>query len=85
MRRNRSETAKRRSHHALTAARLATCECGALRIPHRACAECGKYNGNTIIDVVARAKRDARREKRRQKELRESGQVSDDKKEEVKA
>lgn len=74
MRRNRSQTAKRRSHHAITGMRLATCECGALRVAHRACPNCGKYNGRVIIDVVARAQRDARRLKRKQKELRESGQ-----------
>ena len=74
MRRNRSQTAKRRSHHALSAERLAKCECGALRLSHRACPECGKYNGRIVIDVVARAKREARRDKRKQKDLRESGQ-----------
>lgn len=82
MRRNRSQTAKRRSHHAITPASLVTCECGALRLPHRACPECGKYNGRVVIDVVARAKRDARREKRKEKELRASGQQAEAKKEE---
>ena len=76
MRRNRSETAKRRSHHALKAAGLARCECGELRIPHRACPHCGKYNGRVVVDIVARAAREARRQKRREKELRESGQAS---------
>jgi len=86
MRRNRSETAKRRSNHALKAAQLAKCECGALRVPHRACAECGKYNGRVIIDVVGRAAREARRAKRRQTELRESGQIKEEtNKEEVKS
>jgi len=85
MRRNRSQTAKRRSHHALLADRLAKCECGALRLSHRACPECGKYNGRIVIDVVARAKRDARRATRKQKELRESGQQADTKKEETAA
>jgi large subunit ribosomal protein L32 len=79
MRRNRSQTAKRRSHHALRATGVQKCECGALRLPHRACAECGKYNGRVIIDVVARATREARRQKRRQKELKESGQVTESK------
>lgn len=78
MRRNRSETAKRRSHHALVAARSVKCECGALRLPHRACPECGKYRGRVVVDVVARAAREARRKKRREKELRESGQITDD-------
>ena len=83
MRRNRSETAKRRSHHALGAVRTAKCECGALRVSHRACPECGEYNGRVVIDVVARAKREARRTTRKQKELRESGQATETKEKET--
>jgi len=83
MRRNRSETAKRRSHHALTGVRSVKCECGALRLPHRACPSCGKYNGRIVIDIVARAKREARRTKRRQTALRESGQITEDKEKET--
>ncbi len=79
MRRNRSETAKRRSHHALHGMRLAKCECGNLRLSHKACPNCGKYNGRVVIDVVGRAKREAKRSARRQKELRESGQITDSK------
>lgn len=74
MRVNRSKTGKRRSHHALAAGRLAKCECGALRVSHRACPSCGKYNGKVVIDIVGRAKRQARRDKKRQKELRAAGQ-----------
>ena len=77
MRRNRSQTAQRRSHQALTAVRPATCECGALRLSHRACSECGKYNGKVVVDVVGRAKREARRQKRRNKDLRAAGQKTD--------
>lgn len=77
MRVNRSKTGKRRSHHALSATRLAICECGAPRRSHRACAECGKYDGKIVIDVVARAKRQARRAKKHQKELRAAGQEKD--------
>ncbi|MBI5644584.1 50S ribosomal protein L32 [Candidatus Kaiserbacteria bacterium] len=79
MRRNRSQTAKRRSHHAISGARTVRCECGAIRLPHRACAECGKYNGRVTIDVVARTKRDQRRMKRKETELRASGQTSETK------
>jgi len=85
MRRNRSQTAQRRSHHAIGGMRLAKCECGALRVSHRACPECGKYNGRVIIDMVGRAKRDQKRTARRQKELRESGQVSETKDKEMAA
>jgi len=59
------------------------CECGALRLPHRACPSCGKYNGRIVIDIVARAKREARRTKRRQTALRESGQITEDKEKET--
>jgi len=79
MRANRSKTGKRRSHAALSGTRLSTCECGAQRVSHRACPSCGKYNGRVIIDVVARAKRQAGRTKRREKALRESGQITESK------
>lgn len=85
MRRNRSQTAKRRSHHALSGARTSRCECGALRQSHRACPECGKYNGRVTIDVVAKTARAQRRTKRKEKELRESGQLAEEKKETEKA
>ena len=73
MRVNRSKTGKRRSHHALRAARAVRCECGALRVPHRACANCGRYNGKVVLDVAGAAAREARRTKRREKTLRASG------------
>ena len=73
MRVNRSKTGKRRSRHALRAARAVRCECGELRIPHRACANCGRYNGTVVLDVAGTAAREARRMKRREKALRASG------------
>lgn len=82
MRVNRSKTGKRRSHHAISGQRLASCECGTLRVSHRACPNCGKYNGRIVIDVVARAKREGRRSKRKQTELRESGQTTETKEKE---
>lgn len=85
MRRNRSQTAKRRSHHAISGVQAAKCECGALRMTHRACPECGKYNGRVVIDMVARAKRDSRRTSKKQKELRESGQPVEKEKEAAQA
>ena len=81
MRVNRSKTGKRRSHHALAASRATKCECGALRMPHRACAQCGKYNGRIVLDVAGIAVREARRSKRREKNLRASGQTSSSEKE----
>jgi len=79
MRANRSKTGMRRSHAAVLASRAALCSCGALRLAHRACPSCGKYNGRVIIDIVARTKRDQRRTKRREKALRESGQITESK------
>ena len=77
MRVNRSKTGKRRSHHALRATRAVRCECGALRIPHRACANCGRYNGKIVLDVAGMAARLSRRTKRREKELRASGHAKE--------
>jgi hypothetical protein len=37
------------------------------------------YRGKMIIDVVARAKRQQRRDKRKEQELRASGQIKEDK------
>ena len=73
MRVNRSKSGKRRSHHALSATRLITCDCGHLRQNHRACPSCGKYDGRVVVDVVARAERDSKRMKRREKALRAAG------------
>ena len=84
MRRNRSQTAKRRSHHGLSTVRTARCECGALRLSHRACPECGKYGGKIIIDVVARAKRVSRRAKRKETELKAGGRATEEKEAETK-
>ncbi len=69
MRRNRSQTAKRRSHHAIAGARLVKCECGTLHLPHRVCPSCGKYKGRVVVDVVAIKEREARRAKRKEREI----------------
>jgi len=74
MRRNRSQTAKRRSHHAVTGANLAKDTAGNLYMPHRVNPVTGMYNGRVVIDVVAKKQREDRRLKRREKALRESGQ-----------
>lgn len=57
----------------MSANRSSLCECGAERQPHRACPECGKYNGRVVVDIVARQKKQARRAKRRADEARASG------------
>jgi len=80
MRANRSKTGQRRSHLRAESLRVSRCECGAVRLAHRACPSCGKYNGKVIIDIVARTERGQRRDKRKEKALRESGQVTESEK-----
>jgi len=65
MRHTRAHTANRRSHHALVNKPLAKCECGAVRVSHRACPTCGRYNGRVAVDLVAKTQ--ARSEKRAKK------------------
>ena len=62
MRHNRSHRGNVRSHHALKAEGLSVCpDCGAKRLNHKACANCGKYNGRVVIDVLAKV---AKKEKK---------------------
>ena len=84
MRATRAHRNNRRSHHALVAPALAKCECGAMGRRHQVCAQCGKYRGRQVIDMVARAERSAERAKRKSKELRESGQAEKTEKQEEK-
>ena len=86
MRVTRSKTGKRRSHHGLTTARI-TKDAAGVHLRHRVDPETGMYRGKVIIDVVAEAKRVQRRVKRKEKELRASGQDAADakKKETVKS
>lgn len=76
MRRNRSQTAKRRSHHALSSTHISKDGAGNSFLSHRANPVTGMYRGKQIIDVEARAKRTARRLKRREKALKASGQAT---------
>ena len=44
----------RRSHHALKAPSLITCNnCGALILPHRVCNQCGHFKGKEVVAVEA--------------------------------
>ena len=43
---------KRRSHDALSAPGLSTCDnCGEPKLPHRVCTSCGHYKGREVIEV----------------------------------
>ena len=64
MRHTRAHTANRRSHHALKEHSLQKCECGAMRLSHRACPVCGRYRGRVVVDLATKA---AARAARRQK------------------
>jgi large subunit ribosomal protein L32 len=49
-RQSHARTNKRRSQHKLAAPTLARCpRCGAPRIPHRVCGECGTYAGREVV------------------------------------
>lgn len=65
MRSTHAHTANRRSHHALVNKPLAKCECGSVRVSHRACPNCGRYNGRVAVDLVAKTQ--ARLDKRTKK------------------
>ncbi|OGD67415.1 50S ribosomal protein L32 [Candidatus Campbellbacteria bacterium RIFOXYC2_FULL_35_25] len=55
MRHTKGQKGNVRSHHAIKAPRLSTCQdCGAFHLRHRICETCGKYKGNMIIDVAAK-------------------------------
>ena len=55
MRHNRSQVGTVRSHHFLKAKGLSVCpDCNAKRLNHKVCANCGKYNGRVVLDVLAK-------------------------------
>jgi len=47
-----SRRGKRRAHDALPKMTLVRCpNCGAPRLPHRVCGECGYYRGRQVITI----------------------------------
>ena len=49
-RQSHSRTNKRRSQHKISAPAVSVCpRCGAPRIPHRVCGECGTYAGREVV------------------------------------
>lgn len=52
MRHTRSHTANRRSHHAIKKGAFTVCEkCNSPRENHRACPNCGVYNGKSVLNT----------------------------------
>lgn len=81
MRHTRGHTGNRRSHHALKERALSVCECGAWRLPHAACPQCGRYRGRIVVDLVAKAHtRAAKRAKKLAKEGRPAGDKNEEQK-----
>ena len=49
---SKSKKNKRRSHDAVKPTNQSGCpDCGAPRLSHRVCPNCGKYRGRTIIET----------------------------------
>lgn len=66
MRHTRAHTGNRRSHHGLDAKTLSMCaDCGAPKLSHTICLNCGKYRGRIVIDVKAQAAKKEKRTKAR--------------------
>lgn len=51
---SRHRKGSRASHFAKRAPSLTTCNtCGAVNLPHRACPDCGYFNGRPVLTVGA--------------------------------
>ena len=49
---SRTRRDKRRTHDALKASNTVQCSnCGEMRLPHRACPDCGHYKGREVFEV----------------------------------
>ncbi|MGM0629038.1 MAG: 50S ribosomal protein L32 [Patescibacteria group bacterium] len=78
MRLNRSQRNNRRSQQAYKGNSLILCpECGARKMPHRACDNCGMYKGRMVIDVNAQM---ARKQRRHQAKMVARGEETSDEK-----
>jgi large subunit ribosomal protein L32 len=51
-RHSKRRTSTRRAHDGLTRAIASECaNCGATKLPHRACPSCGFYKGRAVLEV----------------------------------
>ena len=49
---SKSKRDKRRTHQKTEAPNVAKCpQCGEIKMPHRACPECGTYKGRTVTET----------------------------------
>lgn len=60
---------RRRAHLALKKLNLINCpKCGAAKMPHQYCPNCGDYRGRKILDVLAKLTK--KEKKKREKEMK---------------
>lgn len=53
---SKGRTHRRRSHDALTAAKLVECSsCHKMRLAHRVCPSCGNYQGMSVLKVESKS------------------------------
>ncbi len=58
------KTKTRRSQIKLSIASVTTCEsCGSIKLPHRICKVCGRYNGAQVLDVDKKNRKAAARKR----------------------
>ena len=51
-RQSKSRSRKRRTHYKSRLVAITSCaQCGAIKMPHRACTNCGYYRGRPVISV----------------------------------
>ncbi len=48
---SKSRKGMRRSHHRALKPTVVYCECGAPKLPHSVCPECGKYRGREYLET----------------------------------
>lgn len=52
-RHSKARTHKKRAHHALPRTTHGLCpNCGAQKLPHRVCQDCGQYRGREVVETI---------------------------------